>query len=143
MRHRIRVEASAWIFLSILMVSVPLNWVLSAMAAAAVHELCHIAMLQIFGISVGEIRIGARGAVLDTAAMEPKQELLCALAGPAGSLLLSLFLLVVPRIALCGLVQGIFNLVPLYPLDGGRILRCLISLRNGKIPCKRRKVGVQ
>ena len=143
MRHKIRVEASAWILLSLLLVSVPLNWVLGAVTAAAVHELCHIAMLRILNISVDQIRIGARGAVMDTAPMEPKQELLCALSGPAGSLLLSLFLIRAPRIALCGLVQGIFNLLPLFPMDGGRVLRCLISLLEGKIPCKRKHLRVQ
>ena len=143
MRHKIRVEASAWIFFSILIVSVPLNWVISALAAATFHELSHMAMLKIQNIPVRKICIGARGAVMDTEFMGTKQELLCALSGPAGSLLVSLLLPIFPRIALCGFVQGLYNLIPVYPLDGGRVLRCLISMGNGKIPCKRKKDGVQ
>lgn len=143
MRCKIRVEASAWIFLSILILSVPLNWVLSTIIAAAVHELCHAGMLRIFDIGIKKIRIGARGAVMDTALMNHKQELLCTVSGPAGSFLLCFLFPFFPRIALCGLIQGTFNMLPLYPLDGGRILNCLISMTNGKIPCKRKKDGVQ
>jgi len=143
MRCKIRVEASAWIFLSILILSVPLNWVLSAITAAAVHELCHAGMLKLLGIGINEIRVSVRGAVMDTAPMDHKRELLCTVSGPAGSFLLCFLFPFFPRIALCGLVQGTFNMLPVYPLDGGRILSCLISMTNGKIPCKRKKDGVQ
>ena len=56
----------------------------------------------------------------------PKQ-MICILAGPAGSLLLLLTAEYLPRLALCGLVQGLFNLMPLHPLDGGRALRCIME----------------
>ena len=59
-------------------------------------------------------------------------ELLCALAGPFGSLLLALLLRHVPELAICGLIQGVYNLLPLYPLDGGRALRCLFSFAGEK-----------
>jgi len=117
--------------------------VLSTIISAAVHELCHAGMLCVLGVGINEIRIGARGAVMETARMNHKQELLCTSSGPAGSFLLFLLFPYFPRIALCGLFQGLFNMLPVYPLDGGRILKCLISMTNGKIPCKRDKDGVQ
>ena len=58
--------------------------------------------------------------------MPPGRELLCALAGPAGSLLLAM--LPVPKLALCALIQGMFNLLPLEGLDGGRILGCILDM---------------
>lgn len=49
-------------------------------------------------------------------------ELICALAGPAGSIALLLLAEYMPKVAICGMVQGIYNLLPVYPLDGGRAL---------------------
>lgn len=106
----------------------PWNVLLSFAAASAVHELCHLVMLRWCKVPVYQIRLGMFGAGLSTAAVLPGQELVCAAAGPAGSLLLACFVKQFPLIALFGFVQGLFNLLPIYPLDGGRILRSIFML---------------
>ena len=86
--------------------------------------------------------------------MSPGRELICILAGPAASLLLLCLARIFPRVAICGLIQGCYNLLPIAPLDGGRALHCLLSLLEkrqfrlfsrpgGKIPCKEGKHRVQ
>ena len=143
MPPKINVSGSFWILLAIQILTLPLNWIVSAFLAAAFHELCHILVLRLFRIPVYGLQIKACGAQLNTSTMEPKEEFLCALAGPLGSFILLLGLRILPRVAICGLIQGLFNLIPLGSLDGGRMIRCAIRLLPGKRPCKRGKLRVQ
>ena len=72
--------------------------------------------------------------MLETEFGTPAKEALCALAGPLGSILLLLFFHWIPGISICALVQGLYNLIPVYPLDGGRLVRSLLQIlvKNGK-----------
>lgn len=104
----------------------PMNWMAAVFLAGCFHELCHYLVLRLCGVRVFGVTLDIGGAKMDTAPMEEREMLLCALAGPLGSFLLVLMLGYFPRLALCGLAQGLYNLLPIYPLDGGRILRnCL------------------
>lgn len=108
-----------------------------------IHELSHLLMIRFLGGSVKGIYIGPGGAEIRTGAMDLLQELLCTLAGPVGSFSTVLLCHFIPKIAICGFIQGCFNLIPLYPLDGGRVLRCCIRLLERKKPCKQRRFHVQ
>ena len=124
-KRRFSVDASMGIFLCFLLLSVPVNWVLSSVCAAMVHELFHMAAVRLGGGKIRSLRIGVFGTRIDTDPMTGLAEFVSILAGPAGSFLLMLFYPWIPRIAICAGVQGLFNLLPIYPLDGGRLLRCL------------------
>ena len=126
MRDFVRLDVSACLMGAFLLLTLPLNWLASALAAAAFHELCHAAAIMLLGGRIWSIRIGAGGAVMETEPLESGKELICALAGPAGSLLLVTLFRIFPRIAVCALVQAAFNLLPVFPLDGGRALRCML-----------------
>jgi stage IV sporulation protein FB len=109
----------------------PLRWLIAAFLAAAFHELCHIFAVILCGGRVKSLQIGGRGAVISAGRMSTAKNIYCILSGPMGSLLLLPFAPWIPRIAICGLFQGLFNLLPIYPLDGGRALRCILyGLKN-------------
>ena len=110
MRDFVRVDVSACLMGAFLLLTLPLNWLLSALAAAAFHELCHGAAILLLGGRIWGVRISAGGAVMETEPLSSGKELVCALAGPAGSLLLVLTFRIFPRVAVCALVQAAFNL---------------------------------
>ena len=122
----LEISGVSWILGALLILVVPLNWLLAAATAAVFHELSHSAAILLLGGKIHGLKILPDGIRMETSPMAARQEILCSLAGPAGSLLLVLLGKHTPRIALCALVQGCYNLLPVYPLDGGRALRCLL-----------------
>ena len=114
--------------LAVMILLLPPEWIMSAMIAALIHEFCHyLAILACSGktAGVGLYSFSARIALPE---MSRGKELLCALAGPLGGLMLWLLAPWFPRLALCAAAQSLYNLLPVYPLDGGRALRCALHL---------------
>jgi Zn-dependent protease/CBS domain-containing protein len=131
-----------------------LLWIAGAAAAilfftsVVAHELSHAILARRFGMQVRGITLFIFGGAteLEGDARSPRDEAIMAAAGPATSLAIGVVLiglgLVIPQ-PLGGLISslgainialGIFNLVPGFPLDGGRILRALIwQLRGDRI----------
>ena len=114
-------------FLALLLLTVPLKLLAAAAVAAGFHELCHIWAVRALGGRVEGAAFTAGGAVLDISGLSSGAEALAAAAGPLGSFLLLLLVRICPALALCAFVQGCFNLLPVYPLDGGRILVCAME----------------
>jgi Zn-dependent protease/predicted transcriptional regulator len=108
------------------------------------HELCHSLVARRFGLPMKGITLFIFGGVAEMSD-EPssaKAEFLMAIAGPLSSILLGLMLYVVtaiggealstPVIGVIGYLVAInlflaaFNLLPAFPLDGGRVLRAAL-----------------
>jgi len=98
-------------------------------AAAVFHEMGHLAALLAFHVPICRLRLRLSGAALETGSMSYRQELFCALAGPAANLLLLPFGRYWPRLATLSFLLALFNLLPFPPLDGGRALRAALSPR--------------
>ena len=113
----------------------PLRVLLGIVLAAAVHELGHLTAMYFLGVPVLGIVFRPSGARIEAGPMEPGTEILCALAGPVAGAVTIFAWKWFPELAVAGLVQTVFNLIPVYPLDGGRVAR--------NICCKMRDLGVQ
>ena len=114
------------------------------------HELAHSIVARRFGLPIEGITLFIFGGVaqMEQEPAEPKAEFYMAIAGPIASLVLAgLFFGLSSLIAsfggpqpvygiarYLGLLNGVlalFNLVPAFPLDGGRVLRALLWWRTG------------
>lgn len=120
--------ADFFIFAALALLVLPLKWLIAAAFAAIFHECSHYLALRLCGVRIFGVNVGMGGAELETEAMSDTQELICALAGPAGSFLLFLMVRLFPELGICGGIQGMYNLLPLFPLDGGRAVRSILGL---------------
>lgn len=132
----VRTEGSFLILLALLLLLLPFQWIIAAITAALIHECCHYGAIRLLGGRVYGLCLDMRGAKMEVEPMTPAKELTAVLAGPIGSALLILTARWMPRLAICGLVHCLFNLIPLFPLDGGRALRSAAELL---LPPEKRK----
>ena len=127
----------------------PQYWIMGTITAVLlflsilIHELAHSFVAMKHGIQVTSIRLFVFGG-LAQASSEPKNarhEFLIALSGPATSMALGMFFLVVYFLANTGwksvagvawclawanIILAALNMIPGFPLDGGRILRAFL-----------------
>ena len=121
---------------------------LLAFTCVLLHELGHALTARRFGIRTLDIVLLPIGGVarLERMPDRPQQEILVAIAGPAVNLALLILLLLVravpwpprpedmaghalPFVFFVNLAMLTFNLIPAFPMDGGRVLRAALALR--------------
>ncbi len=113
---------------------------------AIIHELCHLFFLNKFGVKICELKISLFGANIKTESFKKisiKKEVIVLLSGPLVNLIFSAVLyfvnLIIKNVDLSNLILinlglGIFNLMPFYNFDGGKIIEILLKSKfNEKI----------
>jgi Zn-dependent protease len=124
---------------------------LALFASVLVHELAHSLVAQARGLRVRSITLFIFGGVsnLTAEATRPQDEFLISIVGPLSSFLLAAAFwaagasalapaastvgAVLGYLAFVNLLLGAFNLVPGFPLDGGRVLRSIIWAATGSL----------
>jgi len=125
MRRTIEFSSSFFIFLAVLLLVLPFPLALSFLAASIIHELGHTAAIISMKIPIHTVTLTYTGAQIVTAPMSPNQELLAACGGPLAGICLTFLFPFLPFVALFAAGQTVFNLLPVMPFDGGRIIRIL------------------
>jgi Zn-dependent protease len=137
----------AWAYLAVAIVAAILF-----LASLLAHELGHALLARRMGVEVEGITLWLFGGVsrLRAEAGGPAGELEIAAIGPAVSLALAVLFWAVSAglhaagappllsaaagwLALINLILGVFNLLPAFPLDGGRVLRAFLWKRWGDV----------
>lgn len=125
---RVSMSEGSWLILAVVFLCVPLPWITAAVLAAVVHECGHYLALICFREKQIQIKLSVSSVRMVLPTMQQGKELICALSGPIMGLSLLLLSRWLPRTALCALGQSLFNLLPIYPLDGGRALKAFLSM---------------
>ena len=102
-----------------------------------IHELAHALAAKRLGLKVIDITIWPLGGMarMEGLSGHPTHEALVAAAGPVANLVLAAVCAFIPGdvahlTAMINLILGLGNLVPAFPLDGGRLLRAWLARRS-------------
>src|SRR5499427_9942775 len=125
-------------------------------ACVVAHEFGHIFTARAFGVTTPDVVLLPIGGVarLERIPEEPWQEFLIAIAGPLVNVVIAVVLILltgaqvnavnlyavenpaasmIDRLAAVNLFLAVFNMIPAFPMDGGRVLRAVLAARMGYV----------
>lgn len=125
----VRCDPGAVLLLGILFFSMRAEEAIALLAAAAVHEAGHVIALLMVGSAPEGIRFQFSGPVIIYQQPHSKwKTVIASLSGPTfGVLLFFLLQSIWPICAEVSLLLSAVNLLPVFPLDGGRALQAMLS----------------
>lgn len=115
--------------------------------AVVLHELGHFLVAKKLGYSLNLITLMPYGASLsgESEIINPKHEILIAISGPIVNVLLALLCIFLKKVCFFNLniflnaniSTFLFNILPVFPLDGGRVLLALVSTKHSRVKAQK------
>ncbi|MCM2561507.1 site-2 protease family protein [Lutimaribacter sp. EGI FJ00015] len=154
------VLVAAWMAGGPAAAAVNVAFILALFACVVLHELGHVTMARRFGVKTPDITLLPIGGLarLERIPEDPKQEIAVALAGPAVNVVIWAILTLalgasvqlnvlasiedpnqgfVQRLATVNLILVLFNMIPAFPMDGGRVFRAVLALFTDRVRATR------
>jgi len=139
---------------------ISITFVLALFGCVVLHEYGHALTARRFGVPTKRITLLPIGGIASLEKMpeKPREELLVAVAGPAVNVVIALLLfgymqlagitiptsqledpsqlslseMFIPNLLFVNVILVLFNMIPAFPMDGGRVLRALLSMRMNR-----------
>lgn len=123
----VSVKSNTYLYLAILLFVVPLPWLCAWLIAVVFHELGHYLAVRLCGGTVYQLTVSIGGVNMNCGPMTDAKRVIAIVSGPIFGLALLAFYRVFPQLAICTWLLSAYNLLPILPLDGGRILQIIMS----------------
>ncbi len=121
------VKSNTYLYLAVLLFLIPLQWLLAWIIAVIVHETSHYIAVVLCGGQVCHLTVSIGGVTMQCCPMTETKQVISILCGPVGGLTLLAFYSIFPQLAVCAWLLSAYNLLPILPLDGGRVLQILMG----------------
>lgn len=129
---KFRIAPEICVFAAAVLLLLPIRFLAAVVVAVTVHELGHWLALRLSGAEVYKLTVLPGGCIMETGTLSRGREVICALAGPTAGAFLVLLARWMPLTAICAGIHTFYNLLPVYPLDGGRALGSILVLLLGE-----------
>lgn len=134
---QISIDTEIFLFLLIFILIKQIDIYILFIVFTLIHEICHMLTGVILGLKLKKFTIMPFGFKITFEESIQKEnlkikKLLIAIAGPLSNLVIMLLAIIFKlhsNIIYTNLIIALFNLIPIYPLDGGRILKSALSIK--------------
>lgn len=136
---KIKINIQIFAIIIILIITKQIEIYVWLMLFAFIHEMAHTIVGLILKLKPKtlEIQPFGVGIIFESFENSERNKIIIALAGPITNILIALIFIFIKikvqtTIVYVNILLAMFNLIPIYPIDGGRIIKAILTTKKGK-----------